>query len=161
MFLVSLYLSFQLDHDMAQSERERVLRSIRDKVKNKHGSKITTRTDEDISIAFAFFDSNANRAEQRANELLEEIEGFSQARIDTHLIQVFEWFEGSFEELPLSGKSASNHEVRGAHHTKSVFSTKGSSKSDLIYYSEDDDSKNPVFESKNRRSLPTRKYPRS
>jgi hypothetical protein len=152
MFLVSLHLTFQLDPETTTPDRERVLRSIRDRIKNNHGNRLTTRTDDDAAVALAFFDSSLSKAESRAEAILEEIENYSQARIDSQTVQFYEWFEGAFEELPSAEPDSS---VQKPSFRKSV------SLNDVVYEHDDFEEKRKLNPGSNRPSLPSRKYTRT
>lgn len=98
MYLASLHVTLDLEPEVAQGDRERVLRALRDKVKQYHSARVTTRTDDDSAIAIALLDDNLERAKTRLAEIADLLDDAGQARILTTTAQVFAWFDGRFQE---------------------------------------------------------------
>jgi hypothetical protein len=98
MYLASLHVTLDLDPEVARTDRERVLRALRDKVKQVHGSRVSVRTDDDSAVVVALLDDNLERAKARLEEITELLDDAGQARILTSTGQVFAWFEGRFQE---------------------------------------------------------------
>lgn len=99
MFLTSLYILLNLDTEVSAFDRERVLRSLRERLKNSFGQSITLRTDADSAIAVAFLEDNLERANNRAEAVLSRLEEAGEARVLSVQTQVFAWQEGEFREL--------------------------------------------------------------
>lgn len=112
MYLATLHVTLDLEPEVAQSDRERVLRALRDRIKHNHGSRVTVRTDDDSAIAVALMDDNLERAKVRLEELLESLDNAGQARILTAAKQVFAWFEGRFQETAESRQENESDGVR-------------------------------------------------
>jgi hypothetical protein len=107
MFKMSVYLgtsriSFDLEPEVSQQDRERVLRALRDKLRSALGHRVTVRTDDEDSVFIAFFDENLERVKDRLESIAESLENAGQARIFSSTEQIFCWFEGAFLEIPES-----------------------------------------------------------
>ena len=100
MYLTSLYLTLNLDTEVSSFDRERVLRSLRDKLKTTFGSKITLRTDDGNAIVIAFLEDKLERIAPRCEALLARVDEAGEARVLSSQRQTFAWFEGEFTELP-------------------------------------------------------------
>ena len=74
MYLASLHVTLDLEPEVAQGDRERVLRALRDKVKQYHSSRVTIRTDDDSAIAIALLDDNLERAKTRLAEIADMLD---------------------------------------------------------------------------------------
>jgi hypothetical protein len=98
MYLGVLYVTLQLEPEVTSSDREKLLRSLRDKLKHAFGQRMTVRTDGESAVMVAFFDEGFTRAKLRSDEILEKIEGSGEARVEFSQSQVFSWFDGSFQE---------------------------------------------------------------
>jgi hypothetical protein len=98
MYLGVLYVTLDLEPEVTSSDREKLLRSLRDKLKNAFGQRMTVRTDGESAVMVAFFDEGYARTKLRCDEILEKIEGSGEARVDFSQSQVFSWFDGSFQE---------------------------------------------------------------
>ena len=98
MYLASLHVTLDLEPEVAQSDRERLLRALRDRVKQIHSARVTVRTDDDSSIVIALLDDNLERAKSRLEEIGDLLDNAGQARILVTTAQVFAWFEGRFQE---------------------------------------------------------------
>ena len=99
MFLSSLYILLNLDTEVSSFDRERVLRSLRERLKNSFGQSITLRTDTDSAIAVAFLEDSLERAHNRAEAVLSRLEEAGEARVLSVQTQIFAWHEGEFREL--------------------------------------------------------------
>jgi hypothetical protein len=98
MYLATIYVTLDLEPEVTTSHRERLLRSIRDRLRQNFGQRITIRTDDEASITIAFFDESHGRVKARAEEMIERLESFGEARILSSTIQVFQWFDGKYQE---------------------------------------------------------------
>ncbi len=98
MYLATIYVTFDLEPEVTTSHRERLLRSIRDRLRQNFGQRITIRTDDEASVTIAFFDESHGRVKARAEEMVERLESFGEARIFSSTIQVFQWFDGKYQE---------------------------------------------------------------
>gem|GEM_PF-630766 len=95
-------MTLDLEPEVAQVDREKVLRALRDRIKSNNGARVTVRTDDDSAIVVAFLDDNLERANSRLESLAEDLDDAGQARILTASRQVFAWFEGVFQETAQS-----------------------------------------------------------
>ena len=144
MYLGILHVTIDLEPEVAAHDRERVLRALRDKVKQQHGQRITARTDDDAAIAIAVLDDHSDRIKIRLEEIGELIDAAGQARILTSTAQVFCWYEGRFVETAESMAENSDDEEdsfagQGAKFA-SQFGAAGKTRLDkTIVYSDDDD----------------------
>jgi hypothetical protein len=98
MYLAVLHVTLDLEPEVAQSDREKVLRALRDRVRSHHGARVTVRTDDDSAIAVAFLDDNWERVKSRLEELADSLDNAGQARLLTATKQVFAWHDGIFVE---------------------------------------------------------------
>ena len=107
-YLGTCRVSFDLEPEVSQVDRERVLRALRDRLRSTLGHRVTVRTDDEDAVYVAFFDDNLERVKARLDGLIESLDNAGQARIFSTTQQFFSWFEGSFIELP---ESKTNREV--------------------------------------------------
>lgn len=135
MYLASLHVTLDLEPEVAQGDRERVLRALRDKVKQLHSSRVTVRTDDDSAIAVALLDDNLERAKARLGEIADLLDDAGQARILTTTAQVFAWFEGRFQET--ADSRAEREEDEASEHM--AFIGKGRPAKTIVYADEDED----------------------
>lgn len=97
MHLTSLCLEFEVDDALAASDKDRIFRSIRDKINQKFRTKVVSTSHEDSNSLFiAFFDVNFQRGQSRATEIINFTESLSEVRIRTTHTQMNSWFEGEF-----------------------------------------------------------------
>lgn len=155
MFMATLYVSMDLEPEVPTVDREKVLRSLRDRLRQFYNHRAVIRTDEDTALFVSLFDENHERAKSRIDEVLEKIETASEARVFDSQIQIFEWFEGSFVETreDLEDESAARDP-----RSRSSRTSKDSSKM-IVYGEEEDEDFSPMPTRFNRRTmrLPTRK----
>lgn len=159
MYLASLYIVLDLDPEVATSDRDRVLRSLREKLKQKFTHRITVRADEnETSLAIALFDDNYERIKSRLDEIQERIEAAGEARIRFHQGQIFCWFNGKFvetnESLAYSEQNLSEFK-KGTNITQAFRAREKT----IVYTDKDDDMASPIPSRFSRRNLriPTRK----
>ena len=150
MHLAVVSVSLDLEPELYSTDRERLLRSVRDRVKQAHNSRITIRTDDDAMIVMAFFDDNYARLKARAEELVDAVEGTGEARVDVSTLQFYSWHDGKFQETRDSLLEEENSQIapRSKHQDRTI-----------VYQDKDDDlnlSEAPKFSRRNMR-LPTRK----
>lgn len=98
-YLTSLYVLLNLDTEVSSFDRERVLRSLRERTKSTFGQSVTVRTDDDSALVFAFLEDSVERAHSRAEAVLTRLEEAGEARILSSMRQVFAWVDGEFREL--------------------------------------------------------------
>ena len=98
-YLTSLYVLLNLDTEVSSFDRERVLRSLRERLKSTFGQSITVRTDDDTAVVVAFLEEGLERAHSRAEAVLTRLEEAGEARILSSMRQIFAWDEGEFREL--------------------------------------------------------------
>ena len=98
MYLGVLYVTLELEPEVTSTDRERLLRALRDRVRQAFGQRITVRTDGESAVMVAFFDESYGRARSRCDEVLENIEASGEARVEYSNAQVFAWFDAAFQE---------------------------------------------------------------
>jgi hypothetical protein len=153
LYLGTVRLSFDLEPEVAQADRERVLRTLRDKVRNTLGHRVTVRTDDEDSVYVAVLDDNLERLKTRLDELADLLDNAGQARLLLATPQMFAWFEGAFEELAESKQARLDEESESSQRGsmgKSVLSK-------TIVYSDDDHDTPSLPLSRKGIRLPTRK----
>ncbi|WGL59834.1 hypothetical protein QEJ31_14985 [Pigmentibacter sp. JX0631] len=159
MYLASLYIVLDLDPEIMVNDRDRVLRSLREKLKQKFNHRITVRADEkETSLAIALFDDNYERIKSRLDEIHEKVEAAGEARIRFQQGQIFYWFNGKFVEtndsLAYSEKNLSEFKNSGANITRSFRVQEKT----IVYTDKDDDlSSIPSRFSRRNLRIPTRK----
>ncbi|WP_186644317.1 hypothetical protein [Fluviispira vulneris] len=160
MYLASLYIVIDLDPEVVPSDRDRLLRSLREKLKQKFTHRITIRADEDeTSLAIAMFDDNYERIKARLDEIHEKVDAAGEARIRFHQGQIFCWFNGRFVETNES--LAYSEENLSEFNQRTNISKAFRAREKTIVYTDkdDDDMSSPVSSRFSRRNLriPTRK----
>lgn len=98
MYMATVHITLDLEPEVSSADREKVLRTIRDRLKNAFGQRIVVRSDEEASLWVAWLDENFSRLQDRLDEVLERVDSAGQARVLSHTEQWFAWFEGKFEE---------------------------------------------------------------
>ena len=100
MYLASLYLTLDVEPDVSPSDRERLLRALREKLKQKLNQRVTVRTDEEAcAIVMAFFEKNYESCRLRIESMQEFIDSMGEARISYAKGQIFSFFDGKFAEV--------------------------------------------------------------
>ncbi len=140
-------------------DRDRVLRSLREKLKQKFTHRITVRADEgETSLAVALFDDNYERLKSRLDEIHERVEAAGEARIRFHQGQIFCWFNGKFVETndSLAYSEQNLNEFKNASNIARSFR---SQEKTIVYTDKDDDMPASMPSRFSRRNLriPTRK----
>jgi hypothetical protein len=128
MFLTSLYILLNLDTEVSSFDRERVLRSLRERLKNSFGQSITLRTDTDSAIAVAFLEDSLERAHNRAEAVLSRLEEAGEARVLSVQTQIFAWHDGEFRELEHERTYDDMQEAEQSSMTMPMRQTKGRSR---------------------------------
>lgn len=168
MYMATVHIILDLEPEVTSSDREKVLRALRDKLKNSFGQRITVRSDEEASIWVAWLDENYARLQSRLEEVMDRVESAGQARVLNHTEQWFAWFEGQFQEIgenfeDLESDSELGDEDSEIMPSKPAFLTPGSSRNSFgrtIIYKHDDESEGGSALGRNVRKqirLPTRK----
>jgi hypothetical protein len=169
MYMASVHITLNLEPEVSSADRERVLRTIRDRLRQTFGQKITVRTDEEASLWVVWLDDNFTRLKGRLDDVLERVESAGQARILNHSEQWFAWFDGKFMEAgQLAEDFDDNDEDTGFGDgeivpPRSAFLTARSDKSRFektIIYQHDDDAEDRSTLSRTARRqirIPTRK----
>ncbi len=140
------------------NDRDRVLRSLREKLKQKFSHRVTVRADEgETSLAIALFDENYERIKSRLDEIHEKVEAAGEARIRFHQGQIFYWFNGKFVEtndsLAYSEKNLS--EFKNSTNITRPFRVQEKT---IVYTDKDEDlSSIPSRFSRRNLRIPTRK----
>lgn len=99
MYMATVHITLDLEPEVTSSDREKVLRALRDKLKNSFGQRITIRTDEEASLWVAWLDDQFERLQSRLEDILERIDSAGQARVLQHTEQWYSWHEGRFQEV--------------------------------------------------------------
>ena len=72
MYLASLYICFDLDPSIHQTDKDRLLLSLKEKLKQKFRNKLTLKIDDqENSLALAFFEHSYEKVPFYFNEILE------------------------------------------------------------------------------------------
>ncbi len=103
MHLAVAMVCLDLEPEVQPTDRERILRAIRDRIKQNFGSKIAVRSDDTDKIFFSFFDDNYTRIKSRVHALGEAVESLGEARILECSEQYFTLHEGEFVETEVEG----------------------------------------------------------
>lgn len=168
MYMATVHITLDLEPEVSSADRERVLRTIRDRLRQTFGQRITVRTDEEASLWVIWLDDNFTRLKDRLDDVLERVESAGQARVLNHTEQWFAWFEGKFAETgqlaadlgESDDEDSSDREFVSprtafltGRHTQNRFDKT------IIYQHEDDaDERMPLGRSSRRQlRLPTRK----
>ena len=168
MYMATVHIILDLEPEVTSSDREKVLRAIRDKLKNNFGQRITVSSDEEASIWVAWLDENYTRLQSRLDEILDRVDAAGQARVLNHTEQWFAWFEGQFQETgknfeDLESSPEGEDEDGEFMPSKPAFLTPRSSRNSFgrtIIYKHDDESEGSSAVGRSVRKqirLPTRK----
>jgi hypothetical protein len=170
MYMATVHITLDLEPEVSSADREKVLRSIRDRLKQTFGQRITVRTDEEASLWVAWLDENFSRLQERLEDVLERIDSAGQARVLDHTEQWFAWFEGKFSEIGGDASFLDEDEDETSQGrtgefmpTRSAFLTGGISRNrfekTIIYEHDDEPDRSPAMGRNVRRQvrLPTRK----
>ncbi|NBO39462.1 hypothetical protein EBU99_12865 [bacterium] len=169
--MATVHITLDLEPEVSSSDREKVLRSVRDRLKQAFGQRITVRTDEEASIWVAWLDENYSRLHDRLEDVLERVESAGQARVLDHTEQWFAWFDGKFTETgldyeDLEGDDDDRERFPRAGEfmpTRSAFLTGSNSRKSfdktIIYKHDEEPDVNPAVGRSDRRQIriPTRK----
>ena len=160
MYLASLYISFDLDPSIPAMDKDRLLLSLREKLKQKFKNKLTVKINkEENAIATAFFDHNYEKLKSQLSNILESIESSSEARVGFYHEQVFSWFNGQFVDSHENKLFDINAEKNGIQNSRRNSASADSRDKTIIYSDNDDDEIMPIpsrFARRNFR-IPTRK----
>ena len=138
MYLATLFVALDLEPEVTPFDRARLLRSLRDRLKQNFGSRITVRTDDDAAIMVAFFDDNYERLKIRLAAVIEKVDHAGEARISDTQSQTFAWFEGRFQETR-DELAVLDCELDFSDLASSFTSRAPSQKNTSIVYKHDDD----------------------
>lgn len=98
MYLGTVYVSLDLEPEVSPSDRERVLRHMRDRLRQQYGNKLTIRSDKDNALSFAMLEDNFERLKAHLHEIPDRMETLGEARVAYFRTQIFAWFEDRFVE---------------------------------------------------------------
>jgi hypothetical protein len=171
MYMATVHIILDLEPEVSTSDREKVLRSIRDRLRQVFGQKITVRTDDEASLWVVWLDDSFPRLEERLDDVLERVESAGQARVLNHTEQWFAWHEGHFVETgtiaqELEDEQLTEHSLSSTRDfmpPRSAFltdrSTRNRFEKTIIYHHEDELEGRSALGSSTRRQirLPTRK----
>lgn len=171
MYMATVHITLDLEPEVSSTDREKVLRAVRDRLKQTFGQRMTVRTDEEASLWVAWLDDNFTRLHDRLEEILERVESAGQARVLDHTEQWFAWFEGrfvetgaDFEDLSAADEDDQHSSATGEFMpTRPSFLTAGRSRNrfdkTIIYQHDDEPDRSSALGRSNRRQvrLPTRK----
>ena len=98
MHLAVAMVCLDLEPEVQPANRERILRAIRDRIKQNFGSKVAVRSDDSDKIFFSIFDDNYSRIKSRVQSLVDAVESVGESRILEYSEQYFSFHEGEFRE---------------------------------------------------------------
>lgn len=98
MYLGVLYVTLDLEPEVTSNDRERLLRALRDRLRQSFGQRLTVRTDGESAVMAAFFDESYVRTKTRCDEILEKVDASGEARVEFSSAQIYAWFDGAFQE---------------------------------------------------------------
>jgi hypothetical protein len=160
MYLASLYVSFDLDPSIPSPDKERLLLSLREKLKQKFRNKLSVKNDyQESSIVIAFFDHNYEKIKSNLHSILDHLEGSSEARIGFHHEQIFSWFNGQFVDSS-QNKQFDHQEEKNKILKSPRFTAYNEIREKTIIYSDHDEEESmPIPSRFTRRNfrIPTRK----
>lgn len=133
MYLAALYILLNLDTEVSSFDRERVLRSLRERIKGRFGHSVTVRTEADTALVVAFLEDRQERLDQKSESIIVAVEEAGEARILSVQKQVFAWDQGEFREL--EHEASFEEFAPGAQNLGTPMTPMNRSK----YHSEDDD----------------------
>lgn len=120
MYLGTLYVILDLEPEVTSTDRERILRKIRDRLRQAFSQRVTIRTDDEDAIAIALFDNSYGAVHARLDDITEHIENLGEARLSFSTPQVFRWYDGMFrstdsppEDLAACGTDDAAPRARG------------------------------------------------
>lgn len=160
MYLAAFYVAFDVDPELTSFDRQRLLRSLKEKLKQKFHHRIAVSGDEEeMAICASFFDDCFDRLKTRAEAIQESVESAGEARIRFCQLQTYLWFDGQFMEtdsevLLDADKAGSRH----SSHQKFPHSAHAKEKM-IVYADAEEEEMVPIpsrFSRKNFR-IPTRK----
>jgi hypothetical protein len=151
MYLASSYIVLDLEPKIAPFDRNRVLRFLREKLRQTLSSKTIIHLDENkTSLVIALFDNNYERIKKKLEEIQEKLEAAGEARVCFHQEQIFCWFNGKFVETSDSI----------IYREKKIQTDLKKSQEKTIVYKDQDEETLPSFPSRFSRKnlkIPTRK----
>lgn len=160
MYLASLYVSFDLDPSIPGADKDRLLLSLREKLKQKFKNKLTIRMNkEENGLAIAFFEQNYDKLKANFVSILDQIESCSEARIGFSQEQIFTWYQGQFIDSQDLNAFAPKKEVATSSSHRGFTAAGELREKTIIYSDRDDDDAMPIpsrFDRRNVR-IPTRK----
>lgn len=99
MYLAAFYVALDVDPEVTSFDRQRLLRSLREKLKQKFQHRLVAGIDADeMAISVSFFDDSFERSKARIESIQESIEAAGEARIRFCQEQIYMWFDGQFVE---------------------------------------------------------------
>ncbi len=160
MYLASLYIYFDLDPSMVSADKDRLLLSLREKLKQKFKNKFASQIDEvENSLAIAFFNQNNEKINAYVKDIIDYLESTSEARLSSHTSQVFTWFNGQFIDSDQTDLFNLSSESNQTNHSRRAACVKEVSQKTIVYSDTEEDDINPIPSRFARRHLrlPTRK----
>lgn len=139
MYLTSLYLALNLDTEVSQFDRDRVLRSLRDRVQKNFGARVTVRPSEDHALMIAFFEVKLEKIDSKVESILNIIDAAGEARIRNCIKQTFAWYENEFSELEHEREAHDLALAETAEVNSDRRGSKGGRSSEMRIYEHDDD----------------------
>ncbi len=141
MYLSLLHFELDLDPNISIPQKEKVLRSLREKLKCKFSNRIIVKVDGDKNgYHISFFEESFECCQSQIEMILVYAESTGESRIKNSIFQILSWFEDRFVETPYSTHCAESE----TYTKKNSFNRY---KNKLIVYSkeEDDLSVYPTF----------------
>lgn len=160
MYLASLYICFDLDPSIPSADKDRLLLSLREKLKQKFKNKLTVKIDEqENAIAVAFFEHNYGKLKSHLTHILEHLEASSEARISFQQEQIFSWFNGQFVDSRQNKLFDVSEEKNKMLKSRRMSTLAEVCEKTIIYADTEDDEMAPITSRFIRRNLriPTRK----
>lgn len=160
MYLASLYISLDLDPSIPTPDKDRLLLSLREKLKQKFKNKLTVKIDDqENALAVAFFDHSYEKLNVHMHHIMEHLEGSSEARIGFHQEQIFSWFNGQFVDSEQNKLFDLSSEKNKLTKSRRVAALADIHEKTIVYSNNEDDESRPIPSRFTRRNLriPTRK----
>lgn len=150
MYLGILYLSLDLEPEVPSADRERVLRTLRDKMRQFYSHRITIRSDNEQSLVVAFLDDSFSHTKRRIEEITEKVEGCGEARLDFSHSQILCWHDGTFRETSENNLSDLDTRDSTAPFRAKIPTNHTNHFSDVTIKYNDDEEDSKIFSRKNR-----------
>lgn len=106
MHLASFHFDLDLDPAISLPQREKVIRSLREKIKYKFSSRIIIKPDSNNQgYHLSFFGESFNFCQSQVEAILTYAESTGECRIKNPTYQIFRWHEDRFVDTPCPSQS--------------------------------------------------------